>query len=1334
MSDSYIDPETPNPLEIIGNGWAVGHLPEGDFYYPSGQPTQPTDGNSPVNNPSFVPVDHDPFAPSATTAGVYPPADITTPPLWVTAVNHDPYAEMRPVFTERERKEVETGKPNDLAAAALIEGAGSAALATPVLKSIGKLLSLPHDVTTGEVGVHPGLRREDVTDIPAPDVDAPRPGGYWPFSKLAPVAWEPNDEVIEPASGLAGLVALGETGMIAKGALRPREAVLPHSALKPASEPAMAPIRGPNEQPIQPTQAVQPAQAVAPANIAGGGRRGERGGNSGMAQAQRAAETAAGSAPKLEGLPDKAISVGGEPFVPGPVEKIHKTAESYMRGTGRPYEPPQTYQPVDVERAKRIAEEYEKMEHAPNDPHVKRSYDALISESEAQLAAIQESGLKIEFIKPGQHDPYAATPRLATKDMLENNHLWVFPTEGGFGSPLTGVESHPMLRPTNIVIDGRRLLANDVFRIVHDYFGHFKDGVGFRAAGEENAWRSHSAMYSDEARPAMTTETRGQNSWLNYGPHSEHNQGASAKDTIYAQQKAGILPDWVMQEGRLDPPMQPAPPFYSALEKNIENMKPEKAPAQQWSGIIHNTPGIKPDELKWLAVDDWLKAQKGQVTKSDLLDYIRANQPEVHVIERGGKGREAISPDELDELIMNELDEWTQREMDEELNRNPYRDPLPEEIAKVEKAGNKWTFHIQPSEEAKPIQSHRDFDSEAEAKKIAHREAENWIDEHAEQAREQYMDELRESTQEYINNGHDFSRRVYEIKQENPVELTDKQQRDLENAMAERAGDRETEWAYDQMDRDVDEHISEPDVEIVSNYGKWHYLIKDADGEVVKQAVFPTEHEAKFEGSRAVEAYYHKLRDDWIAENSEDYYDRAHEEAGIDYVQLERDVRDDLDLPPLASGGGTKFHDYMSDTPPGGKNYRETVFTLPGLKNPNIVGQKPQDVYNVPRAHGYGKEELDENRFAHSFVDDRTIGNKKYLNVVELQSDWHHAGHENGYRGITKVPTAEEVSELESAALQARSNLDKKIAEAFPDSQQDIRLALGTTLTNDAKLGRESATPVNDGEAIKELAKINAAKIEAHTKAAVARDNMQRMVPDAPFKTTWPELAMKRMIRKAIDEGYDGVSWVSGQTVGERYSLNKHLDTLMYDPKEKRLWGSKDGASVVSKHGIEPDQLASYVGKDIAKRLLDAPLETREPPGYYEEYQVHRLNDLNVNVGASFQKKLYDDVLPREMSKLVKKFGAKVETKQLDNVKGSLGTVHAIELTPQLKRMATKQGFPLFSAGVPLFRLVPVDHNPFAGNDDRGNQSPAGSGNNESRLPILAAPSGVQGFLPVPQR
>jgi hypothetical protein len=59
-------------------------------------------------------------------------------------------------------------------------------------------------------------------------------------------------------------------------------------------------------------------------------------------------------------------------------------------------------------------------------------------------------------------------------------------------------------------------------------------------------------MYSPLARMAMTSETRGQNSWLNYGPHGEKNRTARTEDTVFAPQKIGVLPHWAHHEGAED--------------------------------------------------------------------------------------------------------------------------------------------------------------------------------------------------------------------------------------------------------------------------------------------------------------------------------------------------------------------------------------------------------------------------------------------------------------------------------------------------------------------------------------------------------------------------------------------------------------------------------------------------------------------------------------------------------------------------------------------------------------------------------------------------------------
>lgn len=226
-----------------------------------------------------------------------------------------------------------------------------------------------------------------------------------------------------------------------------------------------------------------------------------------------------------------------------------RTAERYAADAGLIFARPGEYAAVDGERAARIAAEYEAMQHAPQDPEVRAAYDAMIAETLAQYQAIKATGLQVDFITGD--NPYSV-PYEAILDVRENNHLWVFPTDDGFGISFTDADvlDNPLLALTDETISGKPARANDIFRVVHDYFGHIKDGNGFGPTGEENAWQSHVKMYSPLAARAMTSETRGQNSWVNFGPVGEANR-ADPQNTTYAEQKIGLLPEWVMTEGQV---------------------------------------------------------------------------------------------------------------------------------------------------------------------------------------------------------------------------------------------------------------------------------------------------------------------------------------------------------------------------------------------------------------------------------------------------------------------------------------------------------------------------------------------------------------------------------------------------------------------------------------------------------------------------------------------------------------------------------------------------------------------------------------------------------------
>ena len=259
----------------------------------------------------------------------------------------------------------------------------------------------------------------------------------------------------------------------------------------------------------------------------------------------------------LEGLPTRIkVPLTGEVITAGPNHQVRAIAEQYMRDAGLPYNPPTKYAKVDAARAKRIADEYERMGDDPNHPLVKAAYDAMIRETMAQYQAAKAAGFKAEFWDPEtEKDPYEASPRMAIEDVNNNHHMYVFPTYFGYGSkevPADAAKKNPLLADSGERWNGHTVTVNDIFRAVHDYFGHAKEGVGFRHDGEENAWRSHAAMYSPLALLAMTSETRGQNSWLNFGPHGEKNRHARTEDTVFADQKIGIMPPWTTHEGAED--------------------------------------------------------------------------------------------------------------------------------------------------------------------------------------------------------------------------------------------------------------------------------------------------------------------------------------------------------------------------------------------------------------------------------------------------------------------------------------------------------------------------------------------------------------------------------------------------------------------------------------------------------------------------------------------------------------------------------------------------------------------------------------------------------------
>ncbi|MGE3481271.1 MAG: hypothetical protein AB7K73_07675 [Gammaproteobacteria bacterium] len=80
----------------------------------------------------------------------------------------------------------------------------------------------------------------------------------------------------------------------------------------------------------------------------------------------------------------------------------------------------------------------------------------------------------------------------------------------------------------------------------------------------------------------------------------------------------------------------PAPIYVSAVERILEQSTTQRASGAQWWATISKAPGVKKEELQWIGLEDWLAAQDGQVSREDVLAFVRENGVTVEETVLGG--------------------------------------------------------------------------------------------------------------------------------------------------------------------------------------------------------------------------------------------------------------------------------------------------------------------------------------------------------------------------------------------------------------------------------------------------------------------------------------------------------------------------------------------------------------------------------------------------------------------------------------------------------------------------------------------------------------------------
>lgn len=217
-----------------------------------------------------------------------------------------------------------------------------------------------------------------------------------------------------------------------------------------------------------------------------------------------------------------------------PVAHVAQGAQRYAAAKGMDWKQPDPQLQNDHRRGFAQAQTYERsMQSSAPTPRIEEAYRHATDHIRQQydfMTAPGPVGMGIKH-EVTTEDPYPSAHDMA-EDLRQNRRIRTYAT----ATTSAGGKQAPTLQ----AFDND---TNDQFRAVHDVFGHAATGRGFSRHGEEAAYVSHSQMFPKEALPALASETRGQNSYLNYrGDVSEFPEvGAKKVD----------MPDWAVKPGPL---------------------------------------------------------------------------------------------------------------------------------------------------------------------------------------------------------------------------------------------------------------------------------------------------------------------------------------------------------------------------------------------------------------------------------------------------------------------------------------------------------------------------------------------------------------------------------------------------------------------------------------------------------------------------------------------------------------------------------------------------------------------------------------------------------------
>ena len=449
--------------------------------------------------------------------------------------------------------------------------------------------------------------------------------------------------------------------------------------------------------------------------------------------------------------------------------------------------------------------------------------------------------------------------------------------------------------------------------------------------------------------------------------------------------------------------------------------------------------------------------------------------------------------------------------------------------------------------------------------------------------------------------------------------------------------------------QEILDYLAEHSIQIEEvEYAQFGYGLMD-------EAARNIEAEVKVIGWDAVQEKYPGVEDFFELDNGEILWSEEKADVG----EYEDFIIDNglVDVNPAANGINETRERYTTE---GLERKREIALTVPTIEPYN----QNDDVHFGDAGGGRAVAWV---RFGETIDSE----GKRVLVIDEIQSKRHQDGREKGYRGVglakDVLAAEEEVRKTNRELTAYREPLKEKY------NFKGLGGSMSERLKNfDAMLSEEERTIMDA---------LGKARNEAEKRLKELREQ-ERGIPSAPFEKNWHELAMKRMLRLAAEEGFDKVAWTTGEQQARRYDMSRQVESISVE--ENTTEEFSDGTPVAKNiiistangmdiridadaegviHGGEygGKHLSDVVDKEIAEKIMQ--------PGSF------KLEGDGLRIGGEGMKGFYDKMLPSFVQKYTKKWGAKVGEVTMPALKEN-NTMHSVDVTPEM-REGVMQGQPM---------------------------------------------------------